>query len=34
MLVSARTFKPRVYEYYDPEVTSIAKSMQLKVRSR
>jgi hypothetical protein len=33
MLVCARTFKSRVYEYYDPKVTSIARSMQLEVRS-
>jgi len=28
----ARTFKSRVYEYYDPEVNSVARPVQLEVR--
>ena len=30
--IRARTFKSRVYEYYDPEVNSIARPVQLEVR--
>jgi len=30
----ARTFKSRVYEYYDPEVSSVARPVQLEVRKR
>jgi hypothetical protein len=30
----ARTFKSRVYEYYDPEVSSVAPPVQLEVRKR
>jgi hypothetical protein len=32
--IRARTFKSRVYEYYDPEVSSIAPPVQLEVRKR
>ena len=32
--IRARTFKPRVYEYYDPEVSSVARPVQLEVRKR
>lgn len=32
--IRARTFKSRVYEYYDPEVTSVARPVQLEVRKR
>ena len=32
--IRARTFKSRVYEYYDPEVSSIARPVQLEVRKR
>jgi uncharacterized protein YfaS (alpha-2-macroglobulin family) len=32
--IRARTFKSRVYEYYDPEVTSIARPVQLEVHKR
>ena len=32
--VRARTFKSRVYEYYDPAVSSTARPIQLEVRSR
>jgi uncharacterized protein YfaS (alpha-2-macroglobulin family) len=32
--IRARTFKSRVYEYYDPEVNSIARPMQLEVHKR
>jgi uncharacterized protein YfaS (alpha-2-macroglobulin family) len=32
--VRARTFKSRVYEYYDPEVSSLARPVQLEVRKR
>jgi uncharacterized protein YfaS (alpha-2-macroglobulin family) len=32
--IRARTFKSRVYEYYDPDVSSIARPMQLEVRAR
>lgn len=30
----ARTFQSRVYEYYDPEVNSVARPVQLEVRKR
>jgi hypothetical protein len=30
--VVARTFKSRVYEYYDPEVSAVARPVQLEVR--
>jgi hypothetical protein len=32
--IRARTFKSRVYEYYDPEVSSVARTVQLEVRKR
>ncbi|PYX93084.1 MAG: hypothetical protein DMG67_05200 [Acidobacteria bacterium] len=32
--IRARTFRSRVYEYYDPQVSSIARPVQLEVRSR
>jgi uncharacterized protein YfaS (alpha-2-macroglobulin family) len=32
--IRARTFKSRVYEYYDPEVSSIARPVQLEVHRR
>jgi uncharacterized protein YfaS (alpha-2-macroglobulin family) len=32
--IRARTFRSRVYEYYDPEVSSIARPVQLEVRQR
>ena len=32
--VRARTFRSRVYEYYDPDVNSVARPVQLDVRSR
>ena len=32
--IRARTFKSRVYEYYDPEVNSIARPVQLEVHKR
>ena len=32
--IRARTFESRVYEYYDPEVNSIARPVQLEVRKR
>jgi uncharacterized protein YfaS (alpha-2-macroglobulin family) len=32
--IRARTFKSRVYEYYDPEVSSVARPIQLQVRKR
>jgi hypothetical protein len=32
--VRAETFKSRVYEYYDPEVGSLARPVQLEVRKR
>jgi hypothetical protein len=31
--IRARTFRSRVYEYYDPEISSIARPVQLEVRS-
>ena len=32
--IRARTFQSRVYEYYDPEVSSVARPIQLEVRKR
>ncbi len=32
--IRARTFQSRVYEYYDPEVNSVARPVQLEVRER
>ncbi len=32
--IRARTFQSRVYEYYDPDVSSVARPMQLEVRAR
>jgi alpha-2-macroglobulin-like protein len=32
--IHARTFRSRVYEYYDPEVSSVARPVQLEVRQR
>jgi uncharacterized protein YfaS (alpha-2-macroglobulin family) len=32
--IRARTFKSRVYEYYDPEVSSISRPVQVEVRNR
>jgi hypothetical protein len=32
--IRARTFKSRVYEYYDPEVSSVARPVQLEVSQR
>jgi uncharacterized protein YfaS (alpha-2-macroglobulin family) len=32
--IRARTFRSRVYEYYDPDVSSIARPIQLEVRQR
>ncbi|HEY6338575.1 MAG TPA: hypothetical protein VIW68_08800 [Candidatus Sulfotelmatobacter sp.] len=32
--IHARTFKSRVYEYYDPGVSSIARPVQLEVHKR
>jgi uncharacterized protein YfaS (alpha-2-macroglobulin family) len=32
--IRARTFQSKVYEYYDPEVSSVARPVQLEVRSR
>ena len=32
--IRARTFKSRVYEYYDPEVNSVARPVELEVRQR
>jgi len=32
--IRARAFKSRVYEYYDPEVSSIARPVQMEVRNR
>jgi uncharacterized protein YfaS (alpha-2-macroglobulin family) len=32
--IHARTFKSRVYEYYDPEVSSISRPVQMEVRNR
>jgi hypothetical protein len=32
--IRARTFRSRVYEYYDPAVNSVARPVQLEVRER
>jgi uncharacterized protein YfaS (alpha-2-macroglobulin family) len=32
--IRARTFRSRVYEYYDPEVSSVARPVQLEIRQR
>ena len=32
--IRGRTFQSRVYEYYDPEVSSVARPIQLEVRAR
>jgi hypothetical protein len=32
--IRARTFRSRAYEYYDPDVNSIARPVQLEVRQR
>jgi len=32
--IRARTFKSQVYEYYDPEIASVAQPVQLEVRKR
>jgi uncharacterized protein YfaS (alpha-2-macroglobulin family) len=32
--IRARTFRSRVYEYYDPEVSSVARPVQLEIRHR
>jgi uncharacterized protein YfaS (alpha-2-macroglobulin family) len=32
--IRAKTFSSRVYEYYDPEVSSVARPVQLEVRQR
>jgi uncharacterized protein YfaS (alpha-2-macroglobulin family) len=32
--IRARTLLSRVYEYYDPEVSSVARPVQLEVRKR
>ena len=32
--IRARTFRSRVYEYYDPEVGSVARPVQLEVRAK
>ena len=32
--IRARTFQSRVYEYYDPDVSSVARPVQLEVRGR
>jgi uncharacterized protein YfaS (alpha-2-macroglobulin family) len=32
--IRARTFHSRVYEYYDPEVSSVARPVQMEVRKR
>jgi hypothetical protein len=32
--IRARTFQSRVYEYYDPEVNSVARPAQFEVRKR
>jgi hypothetical protein len=32
--IRARTFQSRVYEYYDPEVSAVARPVQLEVRKR
>ena len=32
--IRARTFRPRVYEYYDPEVSAVARPVQVEVKQR
>ena len=32
--IRARTFESRVYEYYDPEVSAVARPVELEVRQR
>ena len=32
--IRARTFQSRVYEYYDPDVNSVARPVQLEIRKR
>ena len=32
--IRARTFKSRVYEYYDPEISAVARPVQLEVHKR
>ena len=32
--IRARTLRSRVYEYYDPEVNSVARPVQMEVRHR
>ena len=32
--IRARTFKSRAYEYYDPEVSAVARPVQLEVAAR
>jgi uncharacterized protein YfaS (alpha-2-macroglobulin family) len=32
--IRARTFRSRVYEYYDPEVSAVARPMQVEIRQR
>jgi len=32
--IRVRTFQSRVYEYYDPEISAIARPIQLEVRKR
>jgi uncharacterized protein YfaS (alpha-2-macroglobulin family) len=32
--IRARTFQSRVYEYYDPDVSSLARPVELEVRGR
>jgi hypothetical protein len=32
--IHARTFRSRVYEYYDPDISSLARPVQLEVRQR
>ena len=32
--IRARTFPSRVYEYYDPEVSSVARPVQIEIRKR
>ena len=32
--IRARTFRSRVYEYYDPEVSAVARPVQVEVKQR
>ena len=32
--IRAKTFQSRVYEYYDPDVSSVARPVQLEVGKR